>query len=573
MYCKDFFVQLLLKYNVRDVFGLPGGVVLDFLNSVNEKLNAHLAFHEQSAVFSAIGYARATNGLGVAYATRGPGITNTLTAVADAFYDSVPIVIITGHSTNLPIGNMRVMSDQEIDIVKIFSPITKKCVRIDNTENFPEIVETLFQEAISGRPGPVLLDIKSDIWNQKICKIKLASYDKIKDYKEIATDGLEKNKVTEGLEEIKKELGKSSKPLLLLGDGFRGKKKAINEIIEFSSNHKIPILTGRFSQDIFKNATYYYGYIGSHGLRSGNLIFSKSDLVIAIGNRMHYPIESKSWSPLMSKLKVLRFDIDKEEFLRKIPNSLTFNVDLKMLCDHINKKKYNHIFDKSWTSVCEKITKELMSYDVDHPIPLITSILNESNADWPIICDVGNNEFWVARAYFESLKPNKLIFSKSFGAMGSALGKAIGYAHGSNNAVLCFVGDQSLLMVLQDLHYISHHQLPIKIFLLNNKSSGMIRSRQKDSNRKILQTTIESGYSIPDLTKITNAFGIPSYNFNQKVGTKSKIKSILLKNGPALIEIISEPEVEGRPHLPVTSKPQRLSPELPFELQSYLENL
>ena len=137
MKCKDFFINLLKKYDVNEIFGLPGGVILDFLESIDDKLNARLVFHEQSAVFSAIGYSRAKNGLGIAYATRGPGITNTLTSVADAYYDSVPLLILTGHSGDLPFKEMRTLSDQEIDIVSIFQTVTKKAIELIPQKNLP----------------------------------------------------------------------------------------------------------------------------------------------------------------------------------------------------------------------------------------------------------------------------------------------------------------------------------------------------------------------------------------------------------------------------------------------------
>ena len=537
MKCKDFFINLLKRYDVNEIFGLPGGVILDFLESIEDKLNARLVFHEQSAVFSAIGYSRAKNGLGIAYATRGPGITNTLTSVADAYYDSVPLLILTGHSGDLPFKEMRTLSDQEIDIVSIFQKVTKKAIRVDTPEEFVSLAPKLIELALQDRQGPVLLDVKSNIWNKELPKTKIEKIN-------FQLNNNQYDEISKSLNCLKEEISSSKRPLLLLGDGFRGKKNAIKEILIFSKNNNIPILSGRFSQDLFSQSETYFGYIGSHGLRSGNFILSKSDLVIAIGNRMHYPTKSKSWGKIMSKLKVLWFDIDPSEFKRVLPNTKNFFLDLSFLCKEINKENLFIDF-KEWKALCYRIKNDLQKFDYEMPLPLLTKILNNKNIYSGIISDVGNHEFWVARSYYESKSESQLIFSKSFGAMGSALGKAIGFAHETKKNVFCFVGDQGLMMNIQELHYIVINKLLIKIFLMNNKSSGMIRSRQKDSSRKILQTTIGTGYSIPNFIKVAKSFGIPSYSFDGHNTPFSEINKVISKDGSVLIELITNEGFEG----------------------------
>ena len=565
MKCKEYFLNLLIKYDLNEIFGLPGGVILDFLETVEEKLNPCLVFHEQSAVFSAIGYSRAKNGLGMAYATRGPGITNTLTSVADAYYDSVPLLILTGHSGNLPLENMRVLSDQEIDTVSIFKNVTKKSVRVDTAEEFMSIVESLIEYALQDRKGPVLIDVKSNIWNKEIPKHKIK--------KSIFNATFQKKGVLEeGLSSLKNALILSKRPILFLGDGFRGKKSAIKNILDFSQDNNIPILSSRFSQELFCHSENYFGYIGSHGLRSGNLILSKSDLLITIGNRLHYPTNSKSWAPLMDKLKVLWFDIDPSEFKRKIPNSNNYFVDLSLLLNEI--KRLNYSFDFiNWKKVCIKIKSKLDKFDVEMPITLLKKVFDNQKIYNGIISDVGNHEFWVARAYYESRSKSKMIFSKSFGAMGSAIGKAIGFVHATGENVLCFVGDQGLMMNIQELHYIIKNNLPVKIFLMNNKSSGMIRSRQKDSERKIIQTTISTGYSIPNFIKVAQSFGMPAFSFDGQNAKFPEVFKALSKKGPILIELIINEEFEGRPHLKVGYPPAHLSPQIPNDILSCLESL
>ena len=562
MRCKDFFNELLIKYEVSEIFGLPGGVILDFVEAVKNNHNTRLALNEQSGVFSAIGYSRAKNSLGVAYASRGPGITNTLTSIADAYFDSVPILLLTGHSGNLPLGKMRTFYDQEIDVPSLFRTITKQAIRVETPEEFVYHSERLINLALSGRPGPVLMDVKSDIWNKDLPELNIKS----------DMNSNNSNTLNIALEVLKKELSFCKRPLLLLGDGFRGHKKSINEILAFASIHQIPILSGRFSQDLFMSNNQYFGYLGSHGLRSGNFIISKADLVIAIGNRMHYPIFSKSWKPVMEKIKVLWFDIDEEEFKRDLPNSNKFNIDLKNLCTKISMVSVLNDFS-SWQLNCQELTNCLFKFDISGPIPLITEVIKKCNEYAGIICDVGNHEFWVTRAYFQSKVSTSLIFSKSFGAMGSALGKSIGFAHATKKNVLCFIGDQGLMINIQDLHYIAHNRLPIKIFVMNNMSSGMIRSRQIDSDREVFQTTIESGYSVPEFVKVANSFGIDSYMFDGHNTSISELESILQTKSSSLIELRINPEFEGRPHLPLGAHPTKLIPKIPNKLYEYLRKI
>ena len=566
MFVKDYLVNFLIDMGVTDVFGLPGGVVLDFVSAIQQKstlINARLSFHEQSAVFSAIGFSRATDKLGVAYATRGPGITNTLTAVSDAYYDSVPVLLITGHSGDLSKGSMRILSDQEMDVVSIFSHVTKFASRVETPEDFVISLQKATLKALTGRKGPVLLDVRSDIWNKEIPT----------DIAKLSTSStLSPSLLDNGLCNISDELDRHSCPVLLLGDGFRGRKKATKEVIDFSNKNQIPILSSRFSQDLFKGAKFYFGYFGSHGLRSGNFILSKVDLMISIGNRMVYPLHSDSFNSLMKNIKVLRFDIDKDEFERSIPNSTAFHVDLEELAGRLAEVRSNSI-NSTWILRCFEVERLLKDSDNEYPIDTIKSILNQIPEKSPIVSDVGNNEFWLCKAYYGSQCRGKMLFSKSFGAMGSALGKAIGFSHGSKERVFCFVGDHGMMINIQDLHYIAKHKLPIVIFLINNQSSGMIRSRQKHSGRKIMQTTIETGYSIPDFVRVSEAFNIKviSYSSNDSMLDWKNILS--LSAGPLLVEICVDSEVESIPHLPIGEKIQNLMPSLSDELLGKLNSL
>jgi acetolactate synthase I/II/III large subunit len=554
MNVADFLVDVLIKKNVKDVFGIPGGVVLEFLYAMRRRkseITTHLSFHEQCSVFSAFGYARATNGLGAAYATRGPGITNMVTGVADSYCDSIPVIIITGHSDIAPVNGMRVAADQEIDTVGMFSGITKYCVRIDDAKDIRYELERACFEAMNGRKGPVLLDIHSKVLSEQVEVSKLRRF-KVQKQKKLSPSIAKKTIVTEILN--------SKRPLFLIGDGLRG-SLAINQLGQIAEQNNIPILSSRFSQDLLPKSTKHFGYIGSHGLRYSNFILSKSDLIITLGNRMSFPVNSESWAKVFNKTRILRVDIDESELTRKIPGSASFAMDFNQLLSELEGVHMPYDDDNSWLKTCSIIKKELLMEDFGYPITAISEILKSIPADQTIVSDVGNHEYWLCRAYALGCS-NSAIYSKSFGAMASSIGKAIGIHHGTGKPVTCFVGDQGLQMNIQELQYVASQQLPITIVLLNNYSSGMIRSREKQRyGEDFIHTTLESGYSVPDFCSLAEGYGIKSYTVDQS--NFIKIHSILSKPPHTrMIEIRVDPSIEMIPYTPRGNPFQKMSPEL-----------
>lgn len=565
---SDFIVDLLIKQKVSDVFGIPGGVVLDFLYAMNRRpaeIMTHLNFHEQNSVFSASGFAKASNNIGVAYATRGPGITNMVTGVADAYCDSIPILIITGHSATLPENGMRVTYDQEIDVVKMFSGITKYAERIDNIEDLRYKLEQACFEAMDGRKGPVLLDINSNVLSAKIDPDTLPSF-LIKKNK----DALKDNATRAIIESI----SISKRPVFLLGDGFRG-TESIKQIKEIAEHNNIPILSSRFSQDLFQSSSSFFGYVATKGLRYSNFILSKSDLIIVIGNRMTFPIKSKSWTKIVNDIPKIRIEIDPTELNREFPNCNSYVTDLVKVVYNLRKEKITYINDKFWIGVCNEIKNKLFIHDVAYPVTAISEILKSVHSDNIIVSDVGNHEYWLCRASAYIKCINSTFYSKSFGALGSSLAKSIGAYYSTRKPVYCFIGDQGLQISIQELQFIAVRQLPITIILLNNFSSGMIRSREKVKYGQDffpLHTTLDSGYSVPDFCAVTKSYGIEAYTFDQY--NYEKVNSLLLDNdSPKLIEIKINSSIELIAFTKMGNLLQNMSPSIDNSLQKTLENL
>lgn len=556
MTVADYLVRCLIEKNVTDVFGIPGGVVLDFLYALdrNVGITPHLSYHEQMSAFEASGYAQVNGNLGVVYATKGPGILNTITAVADAYSESIPLLIITSHSIKKNSDNLRFIGEQELDTVNIFKSITKYAVSVDKLEDVKQEIRKSIWYALDGRKGPVLIDILSDLFNKEIIDNEKQTY--IQNENVISINDVKK---------AKKIIADSSRPIILVGDGVRqsGNVKLFND---FASQFYIPIVSSRAAQDIILGKDYNFGYIGSHGTRYSNFIMAKADLIICVGNRLGFPFESKSFSPILEK-KIIRIDIDDTEINRYTKNSINLCVDFSTIINDLVDKK-NKSNWKDWYDICHAVKSRLKEYDLNYATNIIAkSLVNISN-DWVVVCDVGNNEFWVSRTYEYLEKNNRILYSKSFGTLGCGLGKAIGAYYRTKKPVVVFIGDQGIQLNIQELQFISKEKLPIYIIILNNNTSGMIRSRQKTKyNAKYLHTTLNSGYSAPDFKKIAMAYNINYYCIKQE-------ENIYFANsGPIIYDILIDEDIDLEPSLRYGDECQNMYPYLEPDLYNELNNI
>lgn len=564
----DYLVDSLIKLGITDVFGIPGGVVLDFVYALNKRkknIRTHLLHHEQNAGFAALGYAQATQKMGVAFGTKGPGILNFTTSIAEAYSDSIPSLFITSHSLDDVSEKMRFIEDQEIDIVPIFKSITKYCVRVNNVDSFIEELKKSIYLANSGRKGPVVIDISSKIWNSEILENKLEG-EIIKNI-----DNL-KNNFEEVILSIEKKLNESKKPLLIIGDGIRqaGIEK---EIVEFSEKNKIPVIYSRGCQDVMSNSKMAFGYVGSHGIRYANYILSEADLLISLGNRLSFPIKSKSFLDIFSKCKLIRCDIDENEFMREIPNSENFQCDIKeVLKGLLNKNIENKNIDE-WLDKCNKIKEILWNSDTNTPVNEITYLLNNLKNTGAIVGDVGNNEFWLSRAYEFSKNKSKILFSRSLGTMGCSIGKAIGAYYALNKNIICFIGDQGLQMNPQELQFISNNKLPIWIVVINNSSSGMIKSRQiRRYNSEFLLTTKKTGYSVVDLEKLSNTYGFDYIQIESVKDIDNKLRDCDYTK-PLFINFIVDENIDLEISLPIGNNCKDMEPKLDKTILERIEKL
>lgn len=556
MKISDYIVKFLKEMGTTDAFGVPGGVILDLLYAFdrNHNIDIHLTNHEQTAGFAACSYAQISGKLGVSYFTKGPGFTNIITSIAEAYTESAPVLFITAHNETQAKFNKRVESNQELDTVSMVLNITKYAKRIDSVEEFGNYFNKACKIAISDRKGPVFLDIYNKLFNEEIDE-----YDK---------KYVEKNKFESNVKIInylESELQKAKRPLILIGDGIHQANfnfEAFNNAID---KLKIPVLSSRFANDVIPESMYYFGYIGSHGLRYSNYILSKADLIICLGNSLNFPNKSKSFQNIVNSKKFIAIDIDEKQFSNELTFFKGFICDLNCIIHDLIKIQLKLDFS-NWLNVCNRLKELLFDNDFPEICSSIQKIMTNEKRNFCIVTDVGNNEYWVSRAYAHSLINKRIIYSKSFGSLGCGLGKAIGAYYAIKSPILLFVGDQGLQFNIQELQTIYSKKLPINIIILNNNSSGMIKFREKAKFNKLIHTDKDSGYSCPDFEKITNAFGI---EFEKYRGCDF----VMSESKPKILEINISEELNIEPYLPFGIPCQNLFPELPKEQSKILNEL
>lgn len=536
MKVSDYIVEFLIQHNITDVFGYPGGMVthlMDSLKKYEDKINVHINYHEQASSFCACGYAQVKNIPGVAFATSGPGATNLLTGIANAYFDSIPAIFITGQvNTYESKGRMRVRQKgfQETDIVSIANPITKYAKYIDNVEDIKYELEKAYQISMHGRKGPVLLDIPMNIFRSDV------NISNLEEYKKNSVPKINK----ENLEIILEKLLKAKKPLIIAGAGIdmngmnTNFKKLVNKL-------GIPVVTSMIAVDLQNSdSKYNFGFIGAYGHRYANFLIEKSDLILTLGSRLDCRQTGANKNLFAKNAEIIRVDIDENELDNKInENEIQIIADIKEL---INKMLQDNRFDLSqryqkWLIHCTDIKNKLNKIDNEEGNKIVSKLSEIIKENTIITTDVGQNQVWVSQSFIVK-NGQRIIYSGGHGSMGYSLPAAIGAYYAKKSSVICFCGDGGIQMNIQELQFIIREKIPIKIIVLNNKSLGMIRHFQEMYFEKCYTQTMENtGYSVPDFCKIADAYGINNikvYDIEKQV---NKISEMINSDQPALIQI------------------------------------
>ena len=533
MKLSDYIVSFLISKEVTHVFGYPGGMVthlMDSLDKYSNQIKVCTNYHEQACAFSACGYAQYSHKLGVAYATSGPGATNLMTGIANAYFDSIPTLFITGQvNTYEQKGDtlVRQKGFQEMDVVSVVKPIAKYATMIKKAEDIKYELEKAYYYAMSGRKGPVILDIPMDIFRAEINLDELLGFNIIEE---------EKVDYHHFAEILKQQLLKAQNPLIIAGAGI-SKANKVDEFRQLIEILKIPVVTSMIAIDcLASDSPYNFGFIGAYGHRYANFATAKSDLIISIGSRLDCRQTGSNKEAFSENATLIRIEIDENEVSNKIKSD-----EIQIICDI--EKLLPVLLDtgfevhcEEWLKTCNMLKTELEQLDCENGNIIVEKLSHLIDDGSVITTDVGQNQVWVAQS-FQNKNKQRILFSGGHGSMGYSLPAAIGAYYGSEKPVISFNGDGGLQMNIQELQLIAREQIPIKVVVLNNNSLGMIRHFQEmyfESN--YVQTREEKGYTSPDFIKIADAYGIRSIHINSIEQIKS-LKYVLSDALPILINI------------------------------------
>ncbi len=516
-------IESLKKEGVEIIFGYPGGQVLPIFDQLyDSSVKLMLVRHEQAAAHAADGYARATGKTGVCLATSGPGATNLVTGIATAYMDSIPMVAITGQVKSFLIGND---AFQEADITGITRPITKHNYLVEDVKDLARVVKEAFHIASTGRPGPVLIDIPSDIQMQET-EFHYPEKVDIRGYKP----------TYEGhpgqIKRAAKVISDSKRPILYVGGGaiISG---ASEEVRELAIKNEIPVTMTLLGLGAFP-ATHKLalGMLGMHGTAYANHSIMESDLIITIGARFDDRVTGKL-DEFAPHAKVIHIDIDPASVSKNVDVDIPIVGDVKTILKKLNKlvKKPD---TKEWIArVDDWRKKHPLKYKDDEalrPQYVVEEIYEATKGNAIITTEVGQNQMWAAQFYKFS-KPRTMLSSGGLGTMGYGLPAAIGAQIGCpDEVVFDIAGDGSIQMNIQELATAVINKLPIKIAILNNSCLGMVRQWQELFYKKRYSYT-SLCYNSPDFVKLAESYGALGMKITKKKDVRAAIdKAIKTKN-------------------------------------------
>ena len=508
-------VECLLEQGVDVVFGYPGGTILniyDELYNYKDKIKHILTSHEQGASHAADGYARSTGKVGVCFATSGPGATNLTTGIATAYMDSVPVVFISCNVNDNLIGKD---TFQEVDLVGITMPITKCNYLVKDVKKLADVVREAFAIARSGRKGPVVIDIVKNVTAETadfepLSIDKHSSTGRIKQLLNRSSHNF--TPPTPDMSDIQKLIDlikESKKPLTICGGGVI-RSKANEEIKEFVTKIDSPVaITVMGAGGIEGRNKLVTGMIGMHGTKASNIACDKCDLLISFGCRFsdRVALNPKTFA---RNAKIVQIDIDRSEINKNVKSYHHIIGDVKKVLTLLNENLSQLHHDEWKKEVFEYSTETV--YDEENrngtltPKQILSSIARMLPQDTMVATDVGQHQMWAIQ-HFHFDYPGQLITSGGFGTMGFGLGAAIGAKIGNpDKAVILITGDGSFRMNLTELSTVEYYNLPIIVFIFNNKVLGMVRQWQSLIYKKhYSETMLDRG---PDFVKIANAYGL-----------------------------------------------------------------
>ena len=540
-------IECLKEQGVDLIFGYPGGAVLPIYDALyNTKEITHiLTAHEQGATHAADGYARSTGKPGVVLVTSGPGATNTVTGIATAYMDSVPLVVFSGQVTGNLLGRD---SFQEVDIAGITMPITKHNYIVKDPARLPHVIREAFDIAVSGRPGPVVVDIPKDVQTASI--EFLPENNKPKEWK-TRHKWLEQAEYNpENMEKAIALINECSHPVIYAGGGVNI-SRAHRELKAFAEKIKAPVCVSLMGMGAFPgDHPYFLGMVGMHGTRYANYAVSQSDCLIAVGARFSDRVTSKA-EKFAVDAQIIHIDIDPAEMSKNIPAHIPISGDVKKMLTEL-MGKVDERDENEWNV---QIQKWKETYPLKYrgqgslsPQYVIEKLDQLTEGKAIITTEVGQNQMWASQ-FYKYTEPGTFITSGGLGTMGFGLGASIGAAMGNpDRRVINIAGDGSFKMNSTELATVSKYKVPIVQLVLNNHTLGMVRQWQ--------DIFFQGRYSQSDLgpdvdfLKLANAYGIKSFLISSNEQVEEILKEALSLNEPVLVECDINPNEKVYPMVP-----------------------
>ena len=542
-------MECLKREGVNTLFGFPGGALYEIYDELSRTDIRHiLVRHEQAAVHAADGYARASGSVGVCLVTSGPGATNTVTGIATAYADSIPLVVLTGQVPTALIGND---AFQEVDIVGITRPCTKHSFLVKDVSEFALTLRKAFYIARSGRPGPVLVDMPRNmirsatefVWPDRV---DLPSYKP--HYKPSRLQ----------LQRTAEHLLKAKKPMFIIGGGlvFGGGSE---ELTALARECNIPVASTFMGLSGFPgDDPLYLGTIGMHGGVTANKAASQADCIVALGTRFSDRSTSEI-SKFAANAVIVQIDIDPTSIHKNVPVQIPIVADCCQAVVELHAILKAKGADKDWTkdhaawvkSLAKIREKNPLSYargEGINPQRVVEMLYKITKGNVIVATDVGQHQMWASQ-FFTYTKPRTFLSSGGLGTMGFGLPAAIGAQFARpEESVAVITGDGSFQMNLQELAVAMEHKLPIKILLLNNHALGMVRQWQELFFDKNYVSTV--GHLQPDFMKIAEAYGMAGYRISDDKKLESELKKALKAPGAAIIEVEVNREENVSPLVP-----------------------
>jgi acetolactate synthase-1/2/3 large subunit len=536
MRAADALCEALKAEGAEHVFGIPGGANLPTYDALYDADLIHVqARHEQGAGHMAEGYAKASGRVGVAFATSGPGATNLVTPIADAMMDSVPTVFITGQVRTDLIGTD---GFQEADVTGITLPIVKHSLLVQDPRQIPQYIHDAFHIASTGRPGPVLVDVPQDLSRADIDYEPAEGSPDLPGYKPTTEGNIKQIRIAA------KALANSRRPVLYAGGGVIN-ANAADELRDFASADRFPVTLTVMGLGAFPAPhDQWLGMLGMHGTRTANYAMDEADLIVAIGARFDDRITGKL-SEFAPRAKFVHIDVDPAEISKNVAAHIPIVGDAKDVLPKLTRE-YRAL--KADSSRLEDWWRRIAEWQATHPLRyedspdseikpqfMVEAMYEATEGEAIITSDVGQHQMWAAQ-YYHFARPRQWINSGGLGTMGFGLPAAIGAKVGCpDDTVVCLAGDGSLVMVCQEFATAAAHDIPVKVFLMNNGHFGMVRQWQElfwDGRYK----AVEMGPS-PDWPKLAEAFGWTGMQCSDKGELRDAMRTALETDGPVLLDV------------------------------------